>query len=152
MNEPLHPETKLPQWHALLLESLKSYGWSNEELIRKVREGDLPKDESKFQFDYADLVAYAREHADALEDAIRHGYRVKYNTLRGIHSWIAVALRRDAELVLEPGGEAVVVPLSAEETRRVESMLSAGWKLSVPDPAPDANGRALIKIEPIHRI
>ncbi|WP_202914620.1 hypothetical protein [Paenibacillus antri] len=152
MNEPIHPETTLPQWHALLLESLKRYGWSNEELLRKIQEGDLPKDESKFQFDYADLIAYAREHADTLEQAVRRGYRVKYNTLRGIHSWIAVALRRDAELVLEPGAEAVVVPLSAEETRRVVSMLSTGWKLSVADPTPDADGRVLTGIEPMHRI
>lgn len=128
------PETKLSQWDALLLESVKSLGWPNDEIIRRVRSGDLPKDESRFQFDYANLIAFAREHGDEFADAVANGYRIKYNTIRGIQSWIAVALRREAELSLEPGREAVVVSLASEEARRVEAVLSYGWTLT-PDGA-----------------
>lgn len=36
---------KLSQWDALLVESLRALGWSNEDILRKVAEGDLPVDE-----------------------------------------------------------------------------------------------------------
>lgn len=38
-------KVKLSQWDALLVESLRSLGWSDEELLRRVAEGDLPADE-----------------------------------------------------------------------------------------------------------
>jgi hypothetical protein len=151
-NESLRPLTKLPQWHALLLESLKAHGWSNEELIRRVQEGDLPKDESKFGFDYADLVAYAGEHRDEFAAAVVDGYTIKYNTLRGIHSWIFVAFGREAELALEAGREAVVVALTTEEILRLESLLSYGWKLTALDATTDAEDRIAMRIEPLNRI
>ncbi|GKU78032.1 hypothetical protein [Paenibacillus sp. L3-i20] len=122
-------EAKLSQWDALQLESLKAYGWSNEEIITRVNAGDLPKDESKFQFNYAGLSELAHEHSDIFTQAVNDGYQIKYNTIRGIHSWILVALHREAELVLDSGNESVIVSLTEPEATSLSSVLSFGWVL-----------------------
>lgn len=149
MNNVSKPETKLSQWDALMLESLKNYGWSNEELLRRVLESDLPKDDSKFQFDYAALTAFAKEQTGTLAQAVSYGYQIKYNTIRGIYSWIAVALKREAELILDPGSEAVIVPLSEDEANLLNSVLSYGWTLHVLDQQPGNDGLTLYRVEPL---
>lgn len=153
MSNSNQTETRLSQWDALMLESLKSYGWPDGELLRRVYAGNLPKDESKFQFDYAGLVTLAKEQPDTFEQAVKNGYRIKYNTLRGIHSWIFVALKQEADLILEPGQEAVIAVLSDEEARLLASVLSFGWQLNLQDDTriPDGNGKSTYRIEPIQR-
>ncbi|RIX60373.1 hypothetical protein D3P08_02060 [Paenibacillus nanensis] len=147
-------KTKLSQWDALMLESLKAHGWPSDELLAKIHAGDLPKDESKFQFDYTGLTAFAREHAETLAQAVQEGYQIKYNTIRGIHSWILVALGQEAELVLEPGQEAVIASLTEEDAALLASVLSFGWAISPAQDsgaASDANGRSLYRVEPAER-
>ncbi|WP_341280876.1 hypothetical protein [Paenibacillus sp. FSL H8-0537] len=126
---------KLSQWDALLLESLKSYGWTNEQLIRKVHAGDFPEDTSPFQFDYGLLNTLASSDAELFAQAVTEGYQIKYNTIRGIHSWIKVAFQQEAELLLDSGSGAVHVWLTNEEADRLASVLSYGWSLSKPDSA-----------------
>ncbi|MDQ6419411.1 hypothetical protein RB620_08205 [Paenibacillus sp. LHD-117] len=142
-------KTKLSQWDALQLESLKSLGWTNEQLIERVGSGNLPKDDSKFQFDYVGIRAVAAEQPDTFKEAVANGYQIKYNTIRGIHSWIFVALRQDAELILEPGAEAVVASLTEAEAASLASVLSFGWALTAEDgAASDADGRSAYRIMP----
>ncbi|MDF2835853.1 MAG: hypothetical protein K0Q63_1493 [Paenibacillus sp.] len=143
------PKSKLSQWDALQLESLKALGWSNELIIERVISGDLPKDDSKFQFDYAGLRAVAADEPDTFKSAVANGYQIKYNTIRGIHSWIFVALKQDAELILEPGAEAVAASLTETEATALANVLSFGWALTVEDgAAADADGRTAYRVAP----
>jgi hypothetical protein len=148
MADRFKPDTKLSQWDALMLESLKAYGWSNDELISRVQAGNLPTDESKFHFEYAALTALANENADTFAQAVKNGYQIKYNTIRGIHSWILVALKQEAELILEPDNEAVIGYLSEAEAQRLASVLSFGWSLSSQEGTQDSNGRASYRVAP----
>lgn len=151
MNRSAESKAKLAQWDALQLESLKSQGWTNEELIERVKNGDLPKDDSKFQFDYEGLRAFAAEHPDTFQEAVEHGYQIKYNTIRGIHSWILVALKQEAQLILEPGAEAVVASLTKPEADSLASVLSFGWKLTAVDgnaSTADSGARTAYRITP----
>lgn len=132
-NSASHTEIKLSQWEALTLESLRSKGWSDEQIIEGVQSGKLPADDSKFQFDYSILTALAAEQEQHFLHAVKEGYRIKYNTIRGIHSWILVALGHEGYLYLEPGEEAVYATLSKQEAERLSSVLSYGWQL---EPAP----------------
>ncbi|MFC5402582.1 hypothetical protein [Cohnella soli] len=123
-------KVKLSQWEALLLESLRSLGWSDEELLRRVPAGDnLPKDESDFEFDYEALASFARQEPEIYESAVKNGYQIKYNTIRGIRSWILVALGVTAELSLDEGNEYATAPLSDAQRNRLEGVLSHGWSL-----------------------
>lgn len=142
---------KLSQWDALLVESLRSMGWSNEELIARVRAGELPIDESPFEFKYEALTAFAEAEPETFEAAVKQGYQIKYNTVRGIHSWIRVALGLEPELLLETGAEAVRAALTGSEKERLASVLSYGWHIREAD-GQAANGeRGVYLIEPIQR-
>lgn len=120
---------KLSQWDALSLESLRSLGWTDQELLGRILEGTLPVDTSRFKFDYVSLSAWARDNEAEFQQVLREGYQIKYNTIRGISSWIAIALNIEAELHLEPGQEAVIARLTPQEAERVSAVLSFGWKI-----------------------
>jgi len=151
MTNVFKPESRLSQWDSLMLESLKAYGWPNEELISRVHAGNLPTDESKFHFNYADLIAFAHENADTFEQAVKNGYQIKYNTIRGIHSWIYIALKQEAELILEPENESVIASLTDADAQLLASVLSFGWNLIIQDGTQDLGGKASYRVEPIQR-
>ncbi|WP_216625917.1 hypothetical protein [Paenibacillus planticolens] len=136
---------KLSQWDALILESLKSQGWPAEELLHRVQTGKLPVDDSKFQFDYARLTELSASDPVLFEQAVRHGYQIKYNTLRGIASWILLALGQETELHLEQGKESVIANLNAEEYNRLTAVLSYGWVVrGEPAASPEARSTYVI--------
>jgi hypothetical protein len=141
---------KLSQWDALLIESLRALGWSNEDIIRKVAEGDLPVDESEYEFDYKQLSTLQSEQPELFEQAVKTGYQIKYNTIRGIRSWIWVALGKEAVLELEEGKEAVEATLTMAEKGRLASVLSFGWEIESETNAADGD-TAVYRIAPIGR-
>jgi len=149
MSEILN-RVKLSQWDALLVEALRAFGWSDDELLRRVAEGELPSDESEYHFDYHQLTALQAVNPAAFEQAVREGYQIKYNTIRGIRSWIFIALGKEAALELEEGKEAAEAALTAAEKSRLEAVLSFGWQIDGGSPA--GTGELLIyRIEPIQR-
>ncbi|WP_141503525.1 hypothetical protein [Paenibacillus luteus] len=136
---------KLSQWDALLLEGLRALGWSDEVVLRRVKEADLPSDESMYHFDYQELAAFAAAEPETFERAVKEGYAIKYNTVRGIRSWIAVAYGKEPELVLEEGNESVLVVLTPSEKERLAAVLSFGWAIR------EEQAGTLYRIEPIQR-
>ncbi|MFD2614543.1 hypothetical protein [Paenibacillus gansuensis] len=135
---------KLSQWEALLLEGLRALGWPHEELLRRVAERDLPKDESIYELDYQVLADFAAAEPETFRSAVESGYSIKYNTVRGIHSWISIAFGKKPELILEEGNEAVVSDLTPSEKERLAEILSIGWKVTE-----DAAG--VYRIQPANR-
>jgi hypothetical protein len=111
--------------------------------------GNVPTDESKFHFDYAALTALANEDEYIFAQAVKQGYQIKYNTIRGIHSWVLVALKQEAELILEPENEAVITHLSEADAQRLASVLSFGWSLSPNEEIQEPDGRASYRVVPI---
>lgn len=142
-------KVKLSQWDALLLESLRALSGSDEELLRRVSEGDLPADESKYEFDYGQLSVLAEEQPEVFRRAVLEGYQIKYNTIRGIRSWIEVALGIEAKLELAEGHEAVEAELTEAERGRLEDVLSYGW--AVKGGAAMDGSAGTYRIEPIQR-
>ncbi|MRN56583.1 hypothetical protein [Paenibacillus monticola] len=141
---------KLSQRDALLLESLRGLGWSDEEMLLRVTEGDLPVDESKYHFDYKRLTALQAEKPEEFEQAVHEGYQIKYNTIRGIRSWISIALGKEAALELEEGKEAAEAALTIAEKNRLEAALSFGWQIH--GGSQTATGATEVyRIEPIQR-
>ncbi|MBB6672096.1 hypothetical protein [Cohnella nanjingensis] len=134
---------KLSQWDALLVESLRALGCSDDELIRRVRSGETPTDESDFRFEYGDLTAFANREPETFEAAVKMGYQIKYNTIGGIRSWIFVVLGQEPEVVRDPGNESVTARLSPTERDRLASVLSYGWTIS-----PAAGESDRYRIEP----
>ncbi|MBJ6359731.1 hypothetical protein ACFOQM_00105 [Paenibacillus sp. GCM10012307] len=122
-------KVRLSQWDALLLEGLRATGLSNEEMLSKIKTGELPQDESDFHFDYQVLAQLAAQDSRLVERAILEGYQIKYNTVGGINSWIRVALGKPAEISREEGNSGVTASLQESERKQLESVLSYGWKI-----------------------
>ncbi|BBI31373.1 hypothetical protein [Cohnella abietis] len=141
---------KLSQMDALMVESLRALGWTNDELVRKVKAGELPVDESPFHFKYELLTAFAAEEPEVFEASVTEGYQIKYNTVRGIRSWILITFGKEPELLLEEGQEAVHVSLTAEEKEKLANTLSFGWAINEEGQA-SSEGASLYRIEPIQR-
>lgn len=140
-------KVKLSQWDALLLESLRGQGWTDEQLLGITSAAGLPEDNSPFEFDYKQLAAFAAEKPEEYRQAVAEGYQIKYNTIRGIRSWILVALGKEPKLELEEGKEAVEAELTPDERTRVEQVLSFGWQISPADTQADG----VYRIEPVQR-
>ncbi|MEC0240575.1 hypothetical protein P4H66_11990 [Paenibacillus dokdonensis] len=137
---------KLSQWDALMLEGLRAYGWSNEELLRRISERDLPMDTSIFEFDYLALAEFASAEPETFESAVKDGYSIKYNTLGGLRSWLAVAYGLEPEVVREPGQEAVIAEMTTEQKERLASVISFGWLIQ-----DEAGKPGVFRMEPIQR-
>ncbi|OBZ09250.1 MULTISPECIES: hypothetical protein [Bacillales] len=150
MTNPTQEEAKLSQWDALLLESLRALGWSNDELIRRVRSRELPEDDSIYHFNYQDLSSYADQEPEVFEAAVKHGYRIKYNTVRGIRSWISITFGKEPVLELEEGREAVTASLTQAERDQLASVLSFGWSIQG-EASGSADEASSYVIEPIQR-
>lgn len=142
-------KVKLSQWDALLLESLRGLGWSDEQLLGITSAAELPVDNSPFEFDYQELASFAAQQPEAFRQAVTEGYQIKYNTIRGIRSWILVALGIEPKLELEEGKEAVEVSLTAEQKDRLAEVLSFGWQITGEPAGPQEDG--VYRIEPIQR-
>ncbi|MCJ8012927.1 hypothetical protein MUG84_14410 [Paenibacillus sp. KQZ6P-2] len=137
---------KLSQWNALMLEGLRAYGWSNDELLQRVQERNLPEDHSIYEFDYQELAAFAAAEPETFESAVKNGYSIKYNTLGGLRSWIAVAYGLESEVNREPGQESVITKLTESQKNRLESVLSLGWTVQA-----EADKPGVYRVVPTHR-
>ncbi|RXZ83986.1 hypothetical protein EBB07_02465 [Paenibacillaceae bacterium] len=135
----------LSQWDALLLEGLRAAGFSNEEILSAIRTGELPQDESEFHLDYQSLAVLYADQPELVERAVLKGYRIKYNTVGGLNSWIRLALNKSTEFSREEGNGGVTVSLTANERAHLESVLSYGWKI-VP------HGPELYRVVPVAQV
>lgn len=148
MNET---KVKLSQSHALLIESLRGLGWSNDELVGlAAREGELPKDDSAFHFDYEELKAFAAQEPDAYASAVREGYRIKFNTLGGLRSWLCVAFGTEPHIDRRPGLEGVSAILTDAQLARLREALSFGWDVQKVGESLSGD-KATYRVEPVQR-
>ncbi|WP_411349565.1 hypothetical protein [Paenibacillus sp. WLX2291] len=136
-------KVKLSQWDALLLEALRSLGWNEQQLLNIGAVQSLPIDESVYEWDYSELAAFAAAEPDIYRSAVQHGYRIKYNTIRGIRSWLHITYNIEAELILDEGEEAVVATLTEAQQDKLAQVLSPGWHIRFVS-------SSLCRIEPLY--
>lgn len=120
---------RLSQWDAIVLESVRALGLDGEELLNRTASGDLPSAEGAVVSDFGPLLTLREEQPEVLRQAVEQGYRIKYNTLGGIHTWIRVVFGRESEVERGEGIEGVSVELTAEERERIAPVLSIGWTI-----------------------
>lgn len=143
-------KARLSQWDALMVEALRALGWPDGKILDNVRKGDLPADDSPFHFDFKDLSRLAAEQPDLFEAAVLRGYQIKFNTLRGIRSWLYIVTGREPVLDLEEGRESVTAELSQDERSRLETVLSVGWEIRGEHQGASSD-RSSCRIEPVRR-
>ena len=144
-------KVKLSQQHALLVEALHGLGWSNDELAEiATREGELPKDDSVFHFDYEELRSFAAQEPEAFASAVREGYKIKFNTLGGLRSWLSVTFGAEPHIDRRPGLEGVTAILTDAQLERLQEALSFGWDVQKVGESLDED-KATYRVEPVQR-
>lgn len=120
---------RLSQWDAIVLESVRALGLDGEELLRRAAEKDLPAADGSIITDFEPLLTLHAEHPEVLEQAVKQGYRIKYNTLGGIQTWIRIVFGLESEVERGEGMEGVAVELTSAERDRLHPVLSIGWTI-----------------------
>lgn len=132
---------KLSQWDAIVLESVRSLGLTDEEILHRTAQGDLPASRDEAIPSFEPLLTLQAEQPETFERAVTEGYRIKYNTLGGINTWIRIVFGREAEVERSEGIEGVASELTPDERDRLEPVLSIGWTIE-PQQSGETNGEA----------
>lgn len=142
---------KLSIHDALMLEALRAGGLSDGEIIEAAKSGDIAKLESvgNEDFDFADLIEFAQEHANVLEQAAARGYEIKFNTMGGTKYLLKVKFGLQAnEHYTAEKDHLHSVPLSASDVEWLKSTISRYWSVTLSGEAA-ADGRFLARIAPV---
>jgi len=121
-------KVKISQMNALMLEALRKRGYSNEEMIEAAQHNSFPADDSMYEFNFNELHDFYMEDESYFKQSLTEGYQMKFNTIRGIRSWIHIVFQQEPRLVLEEGQEAVHATLTKQQVEQLESVLSFGWR------------------------
>ena len=145
-----HSYVRLSQQHALLIESLRGRGWTDDELLGIAGRGELPKDDSVFEFDYEELRDFAAREPEVYAAAIREGYQMKFNTLGGLRSWLYLAFGEEPHIDRRPGLEGVSAILTEAQLSKLREALAFGWQVLEIGESLE-RGKATYRIEPLYR-
>lgn len=122
---------KLSQNEALMIEVLRAKGVTDQELFEALQKGDISAfQELNDDFDFSNLLDFSRQNWNELEQAVRKGYQIKFNTINGIKYLISVRLNQVADRDYENKGEYVEkIKLKKEEVTWLKSVLSKNWMI-----------------------
>ncbi|GGP09247.1 hypothetical protein [Oceanobacillus neutriphilus] len=126
MNRP-----KISQMEAYMIETLRTNGITNEEIIHDVKEKDVSKwKQINEKFDFEQLIVLAEKDFSAFEQVINEGYAVKFVTVGGLERLLRLKFQKEAGedyQKLETGAKGL--KLDEASFRDLEQMLSLNWKV-----------------------
>ena len=114
---------------AYLIETLRSNGISNEEIITQIKQENIEawKRLNK-HFDFNELIKLAKQDMDAFQTLLSLGYRVKFVTFKGLQNLLRLRFGKengkDYELT-ETGIRQLT--LNHDQLVSVKKMLSENW-------------------------
>ncbi|OWA34179.1 hypothetical protein B9G55_17810 [Saccharibacillus sp. O16] len=146
---PHHERVRLSQWDAIVLESVRAKGLDGESLLERAAAGKLPDPTDSLVSDFSPLLTLHEEQPEVLRQAVTEGYRIKYNTLGGINTWIKIVFGREPEVERSEGMEGVSVSLTDEEYARLAPVLSIGWTLERQEGEAAEAGMAPYRVIPV---
>lgn len=122
---------KISLMDAYLIETLRKNGISNEEILAKLKTGNV-ESWQKFheQFDFNDLLMLANKDIDQFQKILDQGYQVKFITFNGLKNLLRMRFSkvpdRDYELT-EKGIKNL--HLNQKQLASLKQMLSGNWVL-----------------------
>lgn len=122
--------TKLSQHTAILLERARRFGVTEETLLQVIASGDVSplKVAEAEWYEYNDFLTYAEEHGEQLEQAVRDGYQMTFNTNNGLKVWLQarfnVELDRD---YTASEGRILDLKLDTVDVNELQQKLAYNW-------------------------
>ncbi|MDN9010478.1 hypothetical protein [Brevibacillus laterosporus] len=120
---------KLSQNEALMIEVLRAKGVTDEELLDALKKEDISDFlQCSDDFDFSQLLDFSRQNWCELEQAVREGYQIKFNTINGIKYLISVRLNQVADRDYQNKGDYLAeIKLKEAEVIWLQSVLSKNW-------------------------
>ncbi|EMR06408.1 hypothetical protein C772_01679 [Bhargavaea cecembensis DSE10] len=135
-------KVKLSLMEAYMVESLRSKGMSNEEIITLVEQENAGRlKELEPRFDYSELVKAAREDLATFRSALFDGYEVKFVTFNGLKNLLRMRFGKEEERdysLMETGIWGL--RLSPQDLQQLNKMLSSNWLVT-------SDGSGAVKVE-----
>ncbi|WP_216671638.1 hypothetical protein [Saccharibacillus qingshengii] len=140
---------RLSQWDAIVLESVRALGLTDEEILHRTADGTLPEPQDEAISSFEPLRVLQAEQPELFGQAVTAGYRIKYNTLGGINTWIRIVFGHTPEVERGEGIEGVSAELTPEERDRLASVLSIGWTIERQGTEDHSPGTASYRVVPV---
>lgn len=128
------------------IETVRSKGVSNQELLAKLESGDVSSwNDFNENFDFNELVELYKENPEMFKSIIENGYAVKFVTLPGIKNILKLkfGLLEDEDYKSTDKG-ITGLQVSDEQYAVIKQMLSKNWKI---EELAGGQGRKELKIE-----
>lgn len=118
---------------AYAIETLRSNGYSNEEITSKVRNNEIASFRSADKnMDYSTLVEL--DEQDFLGNILEEGYQVKFLTINGLTNLIRMKYEKESGRDYELDDFVLSgLQLDEEERLELERLLSSNWHFSALD-------------------
>jgi hypothetical protein len=121
---------KISQNTAIMIERARRFGVTNEVLLQVVATGDLTplKVAEAEYYSYDEFLSYAEENGEPLEEAIRNGYQITFNTNNGLKVWLFEKFGVEAGRDFTPSeGRVDELTLSSDHIEALKQALAANW-------------------------
>ncbi|WP_405081162.1 hypothetical protein ACI48J_00340 [Paenibacillus chitinolyticus] len=128
----MEKQARFSQKTAILLERVRRLGLSDEVLLASAASGDVKplQEVSGSDSGYEDFFVYGEAHGEQIAEGIRNGYRMKFNTIGGLQSWLKERLGREAGTDFAVSeGRIDGLSLAADEAELLRSSLASNWLL-----------------------
>ncbi|NEW07364.1 hypothetical protein GK047_15275 [Paenibacillus sp. SYP-B3998] len=141
-------KAKLSQHTAIMLERARRFGISDTVLLNSAVTGDInPFQPAVAQYySYDDFFTYAKTHGESIEEAIRNGYRMKFNTPGGLQIWLKDRFGLEAGVDFEATtGRLDGLKLSAEDMEVIRETVAVNWVLLETNTTEGQEGQSTIQ-------
>ncbi|MFS0861974.1 hypothetical protein [Fredinandcohnia sp. 179-A 10B2 NHS] len=120
---------------AYMLETLRSMGKSNEEILEKVKDGDVSSwNELDSHFDFTQLIELAKDNGSAFESIVRDGYQVKFVTVRGVENLLRLKFDKVVDRDFTSTEKGITgLELTSEQLSTFSKLLSSNWHIEKTD-------------------
>ena len=123
-------EVKLSQSTAIRVEHARINGMSDAAILEAIRTQNASGFDAVADdyYVYDEFLSYAAEHGERLEEAVKDGYRMTFNTRGGLGIWLekAFGLKADQDFTV---GEGIVtgLRLKPEQAEILARRLATNW-------------------------
>src|SRR5699024_551119 len=140
---------KVTLMEAYLIETLRSNGIPNDELLKKVAQKDIRSwEDINPKFDFNGLISLYEKDEAAFKSIINDGYKVKFLTFKGLENLLKFRLDKVAEEdyeILENGISELKV--KEEELNVIKQLLSTNWTIHETENSDNENKNISIFIQ-----
>ncbi|WP_010283142.1 hypothetical protein [Bacillus timonensis] len=120
---------KITLMDAYMIETLRSNGISNQEILAGIKEGNVDVWQNLHEhFDFKELLKLAEHDIEDFQSILLDGYKVKYVTFKGLQNLIKFRFGIEADKDYQLTETSIEnLKLTEEQANTLKQMISQNW-------------------------